>query len=305
MNKLLDNSQNSFSYLYKPEDSIIYLTNNKQSKIDNIIYIDIINASFQKEIISFFPEIAKKNNLDVIDEGDYDDSLDEKSNQKHIPQEFYSKSSLHSTSNTAYFNKDNDEEIQIHFLDTSSSSTDEEEHSSDYDISNRFNVSFLNVTKQNLISPTRIILGDEQRTTILIKNIPTNYYPKDLLSELLTNNDIKGKFNFFYLPFNNRKNENYGFSIINFVNPFHVILFYELYHKKKFSKYITAKSLEISYINYNNTKRIEIVEDNNEILLPLKYLSLFKRIYHHSVCIVKERNFCNEGMFRVKSLGKK
>ena len=163
----------------------------------------------------------------------------------------------------------NDEEINLHFLDTSSSSTDEEEHSSDYDISNRFNVSFLNVTKKNLISPTKIILGDEQRTTILIKNIPPNYYPKDLLSELLANNDIKGKFNFFYLPFNSRKNENYGFSIINFVNPFHVILFYELYHKRKFSKYITEKSLEISYTNYFNTKRVEIVEDNNDILLPI------------------------------------
>ena len=86
--------------------------------------------------------------------------MDEKSNQKHIPQEFYSKSSLHSTSNNNCFKKDNDEEINLHFLDTSSSSTDEEEHSSDYDISNRFNVSFLNVTKKNLISPTKIILGD-------------------------------------------------------------------------------------------------------------------------------------------------
>ena len=41
--------------------------------------------------------------------------MDEKSNQKHIPQEFYSKSSLHSTSNNNCFKKDNDEENNLHW----------------------------------------------------------------------------------------------------------------------------------------------------------------------------------------------
>lgn len=146
-------------------------------------------------------------------------------------------------------------------------------------------------------------MGDETRTTILIKNIPVNYQPKELLGELLSNEDLKGKFNFFYLPYNNKRNENYGFSILNFVNPFHVILFFEMYHKKKFSKYITEKSLELSYINYKNSNTIQ--EDNIDLLIPLKYLKLFKKIYRHAVCIVKDVNFCNEGMFRVKTLGRK
>ena len=82
-----------------------------------------------------------------------------------------------------------------------------------------------------------------------------------------------------------------------------MILFFEMYHKKKFSKYITEKSLELSYINYKNSNTIQ--EDNIDLLIPLKYLKLFKKIYRHAVCIVKDVNFCNEGMFRVKTLGRK
>ena len=150
----------------------------------------------------------------------------------------------------------------------------------------------------------KIILGEERRTTLLIKNIPLGYQLKDLLNELLTNEYLKGKFNFFYLPFNRRKNQNYGFSIINFTNPFHVILFYEMFNKKKFLKYITEKGLELSYITYKNTHSSSIQEDNNEILIPLKYMKLFKQIYRQAVCIVKEVNCYNEGMFKVKTLGR-
>ena len=205
------------------------------------------------------------------------------------------------------FSPDNDDEdIELNILNSSSSSTDEEEHSDseDLDKSKRFNLKLLNTFSKNVISPMKIILGEERRTTLLIKNIPLSYQPKDLLNELLTNEYLKGKFNFFYFPFNRRKNQNYGFSIINFTNPFHVILFYEMFNKKKFLKYITEKGLELSYIPYKNTHSSSIQEDNNEILIPLKYMKLFKQIYRQAVCIVKEVNCYNEGMFKVKTLGR-
>ena len=233
-----------------------------------------------------------------MDNGDYDDSLDEKSNKKNIPQEFYSKSSL-------VFSPDSDDSIELNVIDSSSSSTDEEEHSDsgNYELTKRFGLELLNATKHNTISPMKIILGEETRTTILIRNIPKNYLPRDLLNELLSNEDLKNKFNFFYLPINKKTNKNYGFSIINFTNPFHVILFFEMYQKKKFLKFITEKGLELNYIAYKNSQR-SIANDSNEILIPLKYMKLFKQIYRQSVCIIKDVNFCNEGMFRVKTIGR-
>lgn len=188
-------------------------------------------------------------------------------------------------------------------MDLSSSSIDEEEHSDsgNYELSKRFNLKLLNATKHNSISPMKIILGEETRTTILIRNIPNNYLPKELLNELLSNEELKNKFNFFYLPLNRKTNKNYGFSIINFTNPFHVILFYEMYQKKKFLKFITEKGFELNYIAYKNSQR-NITDDSNEILIPLKYMKLFKQIYRQSVCIIKDVNFCNEGMFRVRNI---
>lgn len=158
--------------------------------------------------------------------------------------------------------------------------------------------------KDNAIEPSKIIMGEEHRTTVLIKNIPENYLPKELLNEFLANKDLKGKFNFFYLPYRDNKAKNYTFAIVNFINPLHVIMFYELYEKKKFSKYITDKSLELCYITLNSCKNKCKHKDNTDILIPLKYLTLFKKMYKNAVCIIKEVNMYNDGYFKVKSFGK-
>lgn len=157
--------------------------------------------------------------------------------------------------------------------------------------------------KQNLISPTKIIFGEELRTTILIKNVPKSYYPSDLLAEIISVKEFAGKFNFFYLPFDEVKGENYGFAIINFVHPLHILLFYEVYQKKTFKKFITGKHLHICFFSYSKIYK-ENVQEETEFLLPLKWLELFKKIHKNSVCIVKEINIYNDGTFLVKNIGK-
>jgi hypothetical protein len=78
-----------------------------------------------------------------------------------------------------------------------------------------------------------------------------------------------------------------------------------MYQKNKLFKYINEEPLELIFLNYNilndNTSDI----NNIDILIPLKYKELFKKIYKYSVCITIEKNFYNDGFFKVKSFGKK
>lgn len=159
------------------------------------------------------------------------------------------------------------------------------------------------INEYNEISPMKIIIGDEYRTMVLIKNIPLFYKPQTLLNEILSYEYLEGKFNFFYLPYNNKANKNYGFALINFVNALHVVLFYEYFHKRYPKKYRShSKKIELCFIDYdNNDLNKEAIY--KEIILPYKYMGLFKEIYRKAVCVVKDVNLYGEGYFAVKSFG--
>ena len=74
----------------------------------------------------------------------------------------------------------------------------------------------------------------------MIKNILNKYTISSFLEEL--NINFKNTYDIFYLPIDYINKCNLGFSFINFVEPFHIILFYELY----LGKNLTA----IKYVNY-------------------------------------------------------
>ena len=229
--------------------------------------------------------------MNQTSEENYDDSLKENANIKSLPKHFKTKPSNDKTSFRFTHHNINDE-VFLTFPNTSYIDNEE----SRLEILAKYNN-----TKDNLISPIKIIFGEDERTTVLIKNIPESYLPKTLLSELLKNKDLKGKFNFFYLPYKTSSNKNYGFAIVNFTNPLHVITFYEMYNKKYFNKYTTKdKRLDISFININTCKNKQFHDDLCEVQLPLKYLDIFKKVNRKAVCVVKEVNIYNEGMFVVK-----
>ena len=245
--------------------------------------------------------------LDTSSNENYDESLDEQSTSKLLPKQFVSKTLISNTNEYSIHKRKSSDEIVLNLLNTTTSSTESNNNDHCYNSNDESKLLFFAKCfsgKDNVIEPSKIIMGEETRTTVLIKNIPENYLPKELLNEFLANKDLKGKFNFFYLPYRENKAKNYTFAIVNFVNPLHVILFYELYEKKKFSKYITDKSLELCFITLNSCKNKCKHKDNTDILLPLKYLSLFKKMYKNAVCIIKEVNMYKDGLFKVKSFGK-
>ena len=163
------------------------------------------------------------------------------------------------------------------------------------------------INEQNEISPLKIIFNEDNRTMIVMKNIPQQYKPKEVLNILLQNKYINGRFNFFYVPYNERKKENYGFALINFIHPLHIIYFYDLYYKKYPRKYIpkNQKKIDLFYADYYNNDFSESFSCvQKEFVLPNKYYDIFKDIYRKSVCVIKEKNFIGEGVFIVKTIGK-
>lgn len=148
-----------------------------------------------------------------------------------------------------------------------------------------------------------IILGEESRTLILIDNL-SNKFNKKKFQETISLKGFKNKFDFIYFHTINSKSLN---IYINFVNKFHIISFYEAFYKKKLDfddKIINLKFCNIQPSDLKvNMKKNNIIENHNYdylIEIPINYLTLFKKIYPKSVCIIKEENLYNDGNFVVK-----
>ena len=80
-----------------------------------------------------------------------------------------------------------------------------------------------------------IITGKEKRTTLMLRNIPNKYTLNNLVEEI--NPSFWGKFDYINLPIDYDRKLNLGYAFINFVDPMHIILFYETYRLKKWTKY--------------------------------------------------------------------
>ena len=100
----------------------------------------------------------------------------------------------------------------------------------------------------NIINLDNIIKNIDKRTTLIIRNIPNKYTIPLLLIEL--NEDFRGKFDTIYLPQDKIRDSNLGFGFINFINPFHLIIFYEKFMGKKWNFFNSQKKCFLAYSNY-------------------------------------------------------
>ncbi|CAK88151.1 unnamed protein product (macronuclear) [Paramecium tetraurelia] len=98
----------------------------------------------------------------------------------------------------------------------------------------------MNTLYYNLDICEENILYDD-RTTLMLKNIPKYMRPSDLRN--LLNKDFKSQFDFLYLPSDNNviinqsdKNEgNLGYAFVNFISPEIVLRFFKKYNNNKWS----------------------------------------------------------------------
>ena len=76
---------------------------------------------------------------------------------------------------------------------------------------------------QFLLDIKRIILLEEEtRTTIMIRNIPNKYTQQKLL-ETLDSEGQQGRYDFLYLPMDQKNNCNVGYAFINFISPLYIV----------------------------------------------------------------------------------
>ncbi|CAD8059503.1 unnamed protein product [Paramecium sonneborni] len=73
----------------------------------------------------------------------------------------------------------------------------------------------------------------DDRTTLMLKNIPKYMRPSDLRN--LLNKDFKSQFDFLYLPSDNNNEGNLGYAFVNFISPEIVLKFFKKYNNNKWS----------------------------------------------------------------------
>ena len=166
-------------------------------------------------------------------------------------------------------------------------------------------------TPDNIININNVINNTDKRTTLIIRNIPNKYTIPLLLIELNTN--FKNKFDVIYLPQDKVNDCNLGYGFINFINPLHLILFYEEFMGKKWNFSNSQKRCYLAYsisqgknelINYmlkrfgikkfKNNKKLndkitksfyinEIKNTKVPLEIPIKYQIKFESYHPHSL----------------------
>ena len=168
--------------------------------------------------------------------------------------------------------------------------------------------------EKNIINLMDIFQCKDLRTTLMIKNIPNKYTLTSFLNEI--NNNFKYTYDIFYLPIDYINKCNLGFAFINFVEPFHIILFYEIYRGKKWKKFNSDKVCDLLYAKYQGRKELishfekgKVLSFENEdkrplilpvphplpkINIPIYYLDLFLKLYPYMSYKIKINNNKNE-----------
>ena len=135
-----------------------------------------------------------------------------------------------------------------------------------------------------------IVTGKDLRTTVMIRNIPIKY-TDEILKEAL--NEFNGKYDCLYMPYDYEKNGNKGYAFINFVNPLHILYFYEKFNGKKWIHFESSKICELNCAhfqgineiqkhakNYKGQKKPSYYsrnENNENMFIPSKYLLKLKK----------------------------
>ena len=103
--------------------------------------------------------------------------------------------------------------------------------------------SFRSKKKSFSISLEKIENGEDKRTSVMIKNLPssiTKEHFKTILGDV-------GNINYVYLPFDKKKNKYLGFAFVNVVNSKTLIQIHNKLYGKKLDNYQMKKNIEICY----------------------------------------------------------
>ena len=112
-----------------------------------------------------------------------------------------------------------------------------------------------NDVDQNAIDIDAIEAGYENRTTLMIRNIPNKYSQALLLDSI--NSRHKGRYDFFYLPIDFGNKCNMGYAFINLSSPHDVVSFYELWNNCRWSHFNSDKVCNITFARIQGRPALE------------------------------------------------
>ena len=152
---------------------------------------------------------------------------------------------------------------------------------------NNNNINFTTKKSEKLfLNLDDIASGKDLRTTIMIRNIPIKY-TDNILNE--TFKEFHGKYDCLYMPYDHEKKGNKGYAFINFVNPLHILLFYEKFNGEKWVHFESSKICELNMAHFQGINEIQkhaknfkelkktCFKFNEKIVIPSKYLHKIKK----------------------------
>ncbi|XP_068327228.1 protein MEI2-like 4 isoform X1 [Pyrus communis] len=99
--------------------------------------------------------------------------------------------------------------------------------------------------KQYELDVDRIMRGEDNRTTLMLKNIPNKYTSKMLLAAI--DDRHRGTYDFIYLPIDFKNKCNVGYAFINMTDPQMIVPFYQSFNGKKWEKFNSEKVASLAY----------------------------------------------------------
>lgn len=90
-------------------------------------------------------------------------------------------------------------------------------------------------------------MGRDNRTSLMVRNIPNKYTQQMLLSEFSENGHGPGTIDFFYLPIDFKNRCNRGYAFINFVDHKDILAFHRRYFGKHWRTFNSDKICDITY----------------------------------------------------------
>jgi len=252
--------------------------NNNNSVNKNISNFDVTYE--QETNLSSFPIIyqyvKKEDEIELKD--DYDININRK-NDTSSSQNATNNKDSNKQGNSININKENINSINMcHNEDKNSSNFKQYRKTIENSIKHTF-PSELNKSKYTgikqrntpveerakyVINLEKIINEKDQRTTLMIKNIPRNIMQSFLMD--IINKKFGGMFNFFYLPIDFIKKENAGYAFINFKNSKNIVDFYIEFNEKPWP-FCPNRKCFISYARIQGFRAITQHFSSSNIML--------------------------------------
>ena len=274
------NNNNNRRFEETKEENTNFINNNSININSNpTSSYDIVYES-EKDLSSFYiiyQYMKKDDEIELKD--DYDCNMNRK-NENNSPKNM-NKNHKYQNSTEQINNKENINTININqnrngdnTFQNMKQSRKTIENSIKYTFSSEINKSkYTGIIQRNtpveerakyVINLEKIINEKDQRTTLMIKNIPRNIMQSYLMEAI--NKKFENLFNFFYLPIDFIKKENAGYAFINFKNSKNIVDFYIEFNEKPWP-FCQNRKCFISYARIQGFRAITQHFSSSNIML--------------------------------------